>query len=281
VKLLDMPYRLLALDLDGTTVEGGQQPTQRVIDAIAAAVAHGAHVVVATGRPYVSARRYAAALGLCTPVICFQGALVKECGGEERTLFAEGVPAEPFAEVVALAQAQRLELNIYTQDRIYRGPTVYSPEFYDLWFGGETRPVDSLVAAFDGLRGRADPVLKGLFISEETDGDRLTHDLQARVGDRMTVMRSHPLFVEVTSPNASKGNALSVVADWYGVSRAETIAVGDSGNDVSMVAWAGLGVAVANATPDVLAVADWVAPAVTDEGVATVIERFILSNGRA
>jgi hydroxymethylpyrimidine pyrophosphatase-like HAD family hydrolase len=183
--------------------------------------------------------------------------------------------------VVALAQAQQLELNIYTQDRIYRGPTAYSPEFYDLWFGGETRPVDSLVAAFDGLRGRADPVLKGLFISEETDGDRLTHDLQARVGDRMTVMRSHPLFVEVTSPNVSKGNALSVVADWYGVSRAETIAVGDSGNDVSMVAWAGLGVAVANATPDVLAVADWVAPAVTDEGVAAVIERFILSNGRA
>jgi len=85
----------------------------------------------------------------------------------------------------------------------------------------------------------------------------------------------------VTSLNASKGNALSVVADWYGVSRAETIAVGDSGNDVSMVAWAGLGIAVANATHDVLAVADWVAPAVTDEGVAAVIERFILNNGRA
>jgi Cof subfamily protein (haloacid dehalogenase superfamily) len=275
-----MPYRLLALDLDGTTVEGGQPPTQRVTNAIAAALAHGAHVVVATGRPYVSARRYAAALGLCTPVICFQGALVKECGGDERTLFAEGVHAEPFSEVVALAETRRLELNIYTENRIYHRPTIHSREFYDLWFGGETQPVDSLVAAYDWLRGRADPVLKGLFISEETDSDQLTHDLQARVGDRLTVMRSHPLFVEVTSPNVSKGKALSVVADWYGIPRSETIAVGDSGNDVSMVEWAGLGVAVANATRDVLAAANWIAPAVTDEGVAAVIDRFILNDGR-
>ena len=275
-----MTYRLLALDLDGTTVEGGQLPTQRITEAIAAAVDHGVHVVVATGRPYASARRYATALGLCTPVICFQGALVKECGGEERTLFVEAVPAEPFAEVAALAQARRLELNIYTEDRIYHGPTLHSPEFYDLWFGGETQPVDSLTAAFDGLRRRADPVLKGLFISEETGSDRLTEDLQARVGDRLTVMRSHPLFVEVTSPNVSKGNALAFLADYYGVPQSETIAVGDSGNDVSMVEWAGLGVAVANATPDVLAAANWIAPAVTEDAVAAVIERFILSNGR-
>jgi Cof subfamily protein (haloacid dehalogenase superfamily) len=274
-----LPYRLLALDLDGTTVEGGQLPRPRVKDAIAAAVARGVHVVVATGRPFVSARLYGAALDLCTPVICFQGALVKECGGDERTLFAEAVPEAPFAEVVAFAQARRAELNIYTEDRLYHGPTVHSPEFYDLWFGLATQPVASLADTYGMLRSRARPVFKGLFIGEAIDSDRLTIELQELVGDRLTVMRSHPLFVEVTSPNVSKGNALAFLADWYGIPRSQTIAVGDSGNDVSMVEWAGLGVAVANATSDVLAAADWVAPSVTEEGVVAVIERYILNDG--
>jgi Cof subfamily protein (haloacid dehalogenase superfamily) len=272
-----MPYRLLALDLDGTTVEGGQMPTPRVKAAIAAAVAAGVQVIVATGRPYVSARRYAGALGVCTPVICFQGALVKECAGDQRTLFAEAMPAAPFAEVVALAQARRLELNIYTETRIFHGPTSYSPAFYDLWFGGDTQPVASLATAFEQVRRAAQPLLKGLFISDERASDDLTHELQEVVAGRLTVMRSHPLFVEVTSRNASKGNAVAFLADWYGIPQAETIAVGDSGNDVSMVAWAGLGVAVANATPEVHAVADWIAPPVTEEGVVTVIEKFILN----
>lgn len=275
-----MPYRLLALDLDGTTVNDGQLPTPRIRQAVAAAAAAGVHVIIATGRPYVSARRYGAALDLCTPLICFQGALVKECGGEERTLFAEAVPAAPFAEVVALAQTHRLELNIYTEETIFHGPTRHAAEFYDRWFGLATQPVADLAATFAALRRAARPVLKGLFISEETASDQLTAELQARVGGRLTVMRSHPLFVEVTSPNVSKGNALAFLAAWYGIPQAETIAVGDSGNDLSMVEWAGLGVAVANATPEVRAAADWIAPPVTEEGVATVIEKFIL-NGNA
>jgi hydroxymethylpyrimidine pyrophosphatase-like HAD family hydrolase len=62
------------------------------------------------------------------------------------------------------------------------------------------------------------------------------------------------------------------------VPREQVIACGDSGNDLSMVQWAGLGVAMANATPEVLAAADWVAPSVHEDGVATVIERFIIRN---
>ncbi|MCX7668725.1 MAG: Cof-type HAD-IIB family hydrolase [Anaerolineae bacterium] len=272
-----MPYRLLALDLDGTTVNNGQLPTPRVRAAVAAATAAGVHVIVATGRPYVSARRYGEALDLCTPLICFQGALIKECGGAARTLFAEAVPPAPFAEVIELARARGLELNIYTEETIFHGPTTHSPEFYDLWFGLAAQPVEDLAAAFADLQRVGRPVLKGLFISAETESVRLTAELQARVGDRLTVMRSHPLFVEVTSPNVSKGKALAFLADWYGIPRSETIAVGDSGNDLSMVEWAGVGVAVANATPEVLAAADWIAPPVTEDGVAAVIEKFILA----
>ena len=76
------------------------------------------------------------------------------------------------------------------------------------------------------------------------------------------MLRSHELFTEVTSPNASKGNALAFVAARCGIPQAETIAVGDSDNDISMIRWAGLGVAMGNAAPEVKAAASLIAPSV-------------------
>ena len=104
----------------------------------------------------------------------------------------------------------------------------------------------------------------------------MTLELAASFAGRLNVVRSHPLFVEIISPRVSKGRGVAHLADLYGVSRAQTIAVGDSGNDLSMVQWAGLGVAMGNASADVKAVADWIAPPVSEDGVAAVIERFVL-----
>jgi len=69
---------------------------------------------------------------------------------------------------------------------------------------------------------------------------------------------------------------LAFLADRFGIPQAETMAVGDSGNDISMIQWAGLGVAMGNATPDVQATADWIAPRVQEDGLVEVIERFVL-----
>ena len=278
---MSSPYRLIALDLDGTTVEGGQLPNPRVRRAVAEAEAHGAHVVLATGRPFLSARRYAEAFGLRTPLICFQGALVKELAGDHATLYSEHLPAAPLDEVIAFAEAQALELTLYSEERIYYSHTTRSKAFYDLWFGipGGTTP--NLAAAVREIHAHGLVPLKGLFIGEPEENDALIPLLAQRFDGRLSVVRSHELFVEVTSPVASKGAALAFVAERFGVAREQVIAVGDSGNDVSMVAWAGLGVAMTNATPDVHAVADWVAPPVSEDGVVEVIERFLLRNGHA
>ncbi len=272
-------YRLIALDLDGTTMEGGQMPTPRVLAAIAAAQARGVYVVVATGRGYHSASKYGAILGLTTPLVCFQGALVKERTGEQATLLVEPLPREPLTELVELAETRGLELNLYGEECLYLSHTSQPLSFYELWFGMPIRRVPHLDYALRDFDARGLTPLKGLFISEPEKGDRLYRELAERFAGRMTVLRSHPLFVEVISPRASKGNAVAFLARHYGVDQAETIAVGDSGNDVSMVQWAGLGVAMGNATPDVLAVADFIAPPVEQDGVATVIEQFVLGNG--
>jgi hydroxymethylpyrimidine pyrophosphatase-like HAD family hydrolase len=77
-------------------------------------------------------------------------------------------------------------------------------------------------------------------------------------------------------PGISKASAMARIADYLGVRREETIGIGDGDNDIEMVEWAGLGVAMGNATPATKAVADWVAPSVQEDGVAVTLRRFVL-----
>ena len=276
-----MQYRLMAIDLDGTSIEEGQLPNERVRKAVAAATGRGVRVIVATGRPYTSALQYGAALELRTPLICYQGALVKEVEGRRETLLAEEMPEAELEEAVAFADEHQLDLNLYTEEAFYLARLAHPQAFYDQWFNLPLRTVGSLVDALPRLRSQGHKFLKALFLGEPADGDRLLPVLRDRFAGRLTVVRSHSLMVEICSLSASKGQALAFLAGRFGIPRAETIAVGDSGNDESMVRWAGLGVAVANAMPEVLAAADWVAPPVTEDGVVEVIERFILRNGHA
>ncbi len=271
-----MTIRLLAFDYDGTAASDGALPGPRVAAAVAAAQAAGVRVVLATGRPYASAIRYAVALGLTDPVICFQGAMVKEVAGQRQLLYVEPLPGEPWREVLAFAEARRLDLTLYSEEALYHVFMHYPRAFYDQWFGLAMQQVGSFAEACQHIADHGQHALKGLFIGEPAANDHLIVELRARFADRMSVVRSHMLFVEVLSPIATKGHALAFLAERFGIAQAETMAVGDSGNDISMIQWAGLGVAMGNATPDVQAAANWIAPRVEEDGLVEVIERFVL-----
>lgn len=271
-------YKLLAFDYDGTAAVDGQLPTERVRQAIAAARARGAILVLATGRPYDSAAHYARTLGLDAPVICFQGAMVREISGEKRSLFVEPAPAEAMQEVLTLADERGLELNLYGENYMYAVPRGRPASFYEMWFGMEIQFVDSYPEMWNVFAAQGMPPLKGLFIGDPATNAAFRDELDRRFAGRLSAVRSHDMFVEVHSPEASKGHGLRFLAQHYGVSQSDTIAVGDSGNDCSMIEWAGLGVAMANASPEVLAVADAVAPSVVEDGLVDVIERYILSS---
>lgn len=275
-----MTYRLLAFDLDGTAAEDGRLPTQRVIDALAAARANGLRAVLATGRSYAAAQKYALALGLVDPLIVSQGALVRELAPPRATLLQETLPIEPLVEFLALAQAWDLDVSVYGEDEYFVTAMRRSHAFHDRWFGLPMHEVASFDDALRMLAAKGDAPVKALITAEPAEADQLVPSLVERFAGRLTVVRSHAMFIELVPPRASKGNALAFLAHRYGIPRSETVAVGDSGNDVSMIRWAGLGVAMGNATPDVLAVADRIAPSVQEDGLAAVIEGLLSGNGR-
>jgi hydroxymethylpyrimidine pyrophosphatase-like HAD family hydrolase len=99
--------------------------------------------------------------------------------------------------------------------------------------------------------------------------------MKARFGERLYISKSLPHFLEFASPSVHKGSGLDFAAARLGFTREQSVAFGDGENDVELLRWAGYGVAVANAHPRVLALADLVCPSVDEEGVAQVIEAYL------
>ncbi len=266
-------YRLIAFDIDGTLVDASLRLSPRLLSAAAQARAAGVALTLATGRGVVPILPLAAALGVDAPLVCYQGGCIYDTASQ-RTLYRAVLPAALARSLTAWALPQGWEISVYIEGHILMHNPHRPAEFYDRWFGLPWRSVADLTAAIV-----QDPE-KLLFTGDPAQCDLIHAQLNARFGADAQVLRTHDFFVEVTPLGTSKGQALAWIANRLGIAREEVIAVGDSENDVSMVQWAGLGVAMGNATPQVKAAARWQAPTVQEDGAAVVIERFILGGSQ-
>lgn len=264
-----MPIRLLALDLDGTLVADLHTIPARTQAAIQAAAEQGVRVVIATGREYGITRKFVDMLGLTTPIICYQGAWIYD-PQTGRSIGNEGLPVPLAHELIDLARARRLMLNLYVDHKAYVENLTEAGRamFGDL--GTPLLEVTDLKAAVT-----VSPI-KGLIFHPAEGTGLVVTELKAALNGRLNVFRSLDTLIEITAPRVSKGHALAVLADHYHIARDEVMAIGDHDNDIEMIAWAGLGVAMGNASEGARAAADVVAPPLDQEGAAWAIEQYIL-----
>ncbi len=269
-----MPIKLLALDLDGTLVADLHTIPARTQAAIKAATARGVYVIIATGREYAVTQKFVHLLGLTTPVICYQGAVIYDPQTGE-AIASESLTLPLAYQLIDLARAQNLALSLYFNGKAYtehstpQSRTIYS----------DTGAI--LVEVSDLKQALTDPPLKGLIVHPPEEGATIVKRVQTVLGDRLRAIRSLDILIEVTAPNVSKGYALATLADYYDISQSEVMAIGDQDNDIEMIAWAGLGVAMGNASTGAKVVADYIAPPVSEEGAAWAIEYFILRPGHS
>lgn len=270
----DQPIRLIAADLDGTVLDHAQRLSPRVQAAYKAAADRGVRVTIATGRNVASARKFAAALNVNAPVVCLQGGVVYDLATE--TLLHEvRLPHALACELVAFGeQHPAWQTVLYHLNTTYITGLKFDESFYlDLLTDNPPRIVPDLCAVLEATD--PDKVLYILDPSEARDG---AEELRAFVGDRAIVVQSHAMFIEVNHMEAHKGAGLAKLAQHLGIPREQVMALGDQGNDLTMLDWAGLGVAMGNGSDEVKAVADWVAPPIDEDGVAVAIERFVLTH---
>lgn len=264
-----MSIKLLALDLDGTLVADLHTIPLRTQTAIKAAAEQGVRVTIATGREYGVTQKFVEMLGLTTLIICYQGALIYNAQTGE-TFANEGLSVPQAHRLIDLARSYDLALNLYLDGQAYTERlTARSRAFInDIGI--------SAVEVGDLKQVMTRSPLKGLIVHPAEEAMAVTVQLQAALGDSLSVFRSLDELIEVTSPNVSKGRALKTVAAYYDIPRHEVMALGDQDNDVEMIAWAGVGVAMGNASPQAKAAADHIAPPLSEEGAAWAIEHFIL-----
>jgi Cof subfamily protein (haloacid dehalogenase superfamily) len=271
-----LSYRLLALDIDGTVVGNDLEILPSVIAAVAAAQARGIRVTLATGRTFGATLPFARRLDIHDPLICYQGGMVRDPVTDEiyAHVTMDGVLA---AEAVDLLRAARVFAIAYIDERLCVFERDAELDTYLRWHPEGTEVV---IAPDLASYVAKTPPTKLLFIAEpETVGHQL-QQLAARFGDQLVVLRSHAMFGELTAPGVSKGVALKTLAERLGIPREQVVAIGDHENDLPMIVWAGLGLAMGNAIPAVREAADAIIPTVEGGGVAWAIERYLLSEDR-
>lgn len=259
---------LIATDLDGTLFDHRLTIRPRVRAALAAAQAAGHALTLATGRMYRATAPIAAELGIAQPLICYQGALVRQGGQIVQHLT---LPLAVAQAAVRFADERGLHLNAYVDDRLFVAQRTPEADYYV-----SLSPEAEIEEVGDLARFLTHEPTKLVFITEEAALPALLAEAQQRWGQVAQVVRSHARFFELTHPAASKGRALLSLAERLGVPRQRTLAIGDNLNDLSMIEAAGVGVAMGDAPPLLQAAADWVAPPLAQDGLARAIERFVL-----
>lgn len=273
-----MRPKLLVSDLDGTLLDDRLTIDPRDAAAVGLAREAGIRVGVATGRMYRSALPHALALGVDLPLICYQGALIKELPPANhraaRELLKREVPAELGLEVLAICRARNYALNVYQDDHLYVEAITPDVAFYT-----GIAQVQAEVATDPPLDQR---LLRGStkLTVVAADHDRFQAvllELQHLIGARAEVTRSLLGFCEITAPQVDKGSALGWLCRHLEVDPQDVMALGDAPNDLPLLQAAGIRVAVETAAPEVLAMADLVVPGPGQGGLAELVRRVLLT----
>lgn len=267
-----MTIRLVAMDLDDTLLRDDWTISPRVLKAIQKAQAQGVIITIATGRMTISTRPYAEQIGVDVPIITYHGASVQQVLSGE-ILFRCVIPSAVATEIIEDVAKRGIYGQVYLKDRVVTSKLNEWSKEYAKIASVQVEEADLSVL----LSQEPEGVEKILLIAEESVLDRLAPSLKQRFGEKIHITKSKPNFLEITDCAVNKGVALAMLAKHLGIAQEEVMAIGDSFNDLEMIQYAGTGVAMGNARPEIKAQADIVTVSNEEDGVAEAIERYVLT----
>ncbi|WP_341236014.1 Cof-type HAD-IIB family hydrolase [uncultured Sulfitobacter sp.] len=269
--MYNFPIKLIVTDVDRTTLTDDYRLLPEVIDAVARANRAGIIVVAATARSPKALAPIVRKLGIDAPCVCLNGAWTGsiECADTSHVHQSEMDPAHV---IKLIDDAEALGLN----------PCWFTAtNWYALSDGAlvkrEIRATGGKPIIKPQISHLDEPVLKLLCLEDELNNIAI-NSIRDGFDEHFDFTRSDTFLFEITQKGVSKRTAVSRLAERLGVQRNNIAAIGDSENDLEMIKWSGLGIAVGNAQETVLQAADWTTKTNNDAGVAHAIDRIIASN---
>lgn len=277
-------YKMLVADMDNTLLNREKNVSERNRNALSKAMEKGVKIVIATGRVYTSARLYAKLLGLNTPIIASNGAIIREAdynrpGHTEKTIYKNLLSLEAAVEMIRLSKKYDIFCHLFTEDTIYAEKLVDISLRYTNWnkYLGEEDRVKIIIAddLEKEIRENRPEILKAAIIDSDKEKiSSIRRDiLKTGIVSVSQAMKNN---LEVMDKDASKGSAVRILSEMLQIKKEEIIAIGDNENDISMIEYAGLGIAMGNAVESLKNAADYITGDYEEDGVAQAIERYIL-----
>ncbi|MFB7999110.1 HAD family hydrolase [Streptomyces sp. NPDC056002] len=267
--LRSAPFELIATDLDGTLLRGDDTVSGRTRGALAAAAAAGARHLVVTGRPAPRVRPLLDELGGTGLAVCAQGAQLYDAA-TDRIVWSLTLDRDLAEQALGKIEAEVGQVDAAVDQDGRDGLTLIEP--------GYVMPHPTLPAVRVERREElwAEPISKVLLRHPRLTDDELATVARAVVGDLATVTMSGPGTVELQPCGVTKATGLALAAERLGLTAERTMAFGDMPNDLPMFAWAGHGVAMANAHAELRSAADEVTLSNEEDGVAVILERHFV-----
>ncbi|MEH1962908.1 MAG: Cof-type HAD-IIB family hydrolase [Nostoc sp.] len=268
--------KLLVLDIDGTIAGESNTVSTGVKQAIIAAQTRGIQVAIATGRMYRSALHFHQEIGSILPLMAYQGAWIQDPITQKihRHWVVSREIAHQLIDYFEQPELRSLlSVHFYINDQLYVRELTRETQIYAERSGVIPIPVGDLRQTLTN-----EPT-KILALSDDTDViDKLLGNLRRQYTPaELYLTTSVATFFEATNAFVNKGTAVRYLAEeLLGLQIANVMAIGDNFNDVEMLEYVGLGVAMGNAPAGVQAIAQWVAPSVEQDGAAVAIEKFLL-----
>ncbi len=272
--MINQPYKLLVVDIDGTLVNKHGKISATDKEALTKARDLGISVALSTGRGLQASLSIIDELSLDGYHVSFDGALVS-CPSRGEEIYARPINPAMVKQMVEVAHRYNLDLELFTVTHYFSERETWSTDAHRRFFGVYRTLVD-----FTKIWEKERIIKGGLVTTTPQEADRVRnfrHQLDHSLHFSWARTPAFPGvdFINILAPGVSKGKALEALASHLGVPLAEVMAVGDGTNDMSLLTSAGLAVAMGNALDEIKAIADYITLDVDHSGLAAAINRFL------
>lgn len=266
--------KMIAIDLDGTLLTDDKIFTENTKEIIRKVAEMGIYVIIATGRPYKAASVYDEKLNINHPILAQNGAIVKEMTGE-LTLF-KPIPIKKGIDLVDYCQKRQYTCSIFLDDSdVY----INKPDCFGRKIHLNLNNTNPKICR-DLKKMITKPLLKILITDENPEKiNEINLDLVDKFGQVLNVAQSGSWYIDIMEKGVTKGAALKYIAEKLGISSEYIMAIGDSRNDLEMLEFAKIPIAMGNADDIIKQKSNYITKSNNDDGVFETIKKFILEKG--
>ncbi len=260
---------MLVTDIDGTLLKNDCSAGKKTFETVEKIKNKGVKVVLASGRMFDGVFPVRNQFNLDTPVICYQGAMVRD---ENGTLWQASVDVDMAWDVINFLRSKKIHTNLYNNDKLYVEDD--NKKIMDDYCRGRFITYTP-VKSFNELTLKNISKLLAVIYDEDKMLE-IQKELKGRYDSQLTIVRSHKYYCEITNTNATKGHAAKFLMKHWGIKKDEVMAAGDQDNDYEMLKCAGVKIAMQNASAKLKTIADYICPPVDEEGLVCAMEKYIL-----